>query len=86
MASYDDEQLNNVDEDHNQPAVMPHKDMTREQLDKEYPSLEAPDDFDVPGQEAPEPLLEAGMQEARDIADAMRIHGRTKRDLSRRRL
>ena len=90
MASYDEEQLNNVDEDHNdqhnQPAVMPHKNMSREQLDKEYPSLGAPEDFDAPGQEPPEQLLQAGMQEARDIADAMRIHGRTKRDLSRRRI
>ena len=89
MASYDEEQLNNVDEDHNdqhnQPAVMPHKNMSREQLDKEYPSLGAPEDFDDPGQEPPEQLLQAGMKEARDIADAMRTHGRTKRDLSRRR-
>ena len=84
MASYDEEQLNNVDQDHydNQPCFLPHQQHARAKLDEEYPSLTAPEDFDKPGAENHEPLLDAGLREAEEIAKAMRVHGRTKRDLT----
>ncbi len=94
MASYEEPTLNNLETDDannnaennpddNQPCFLPHKQHPRTELNGEYPSLTAPDDFDQPGAESREPLLDAGLRQARDIAEAMRVHGRTKRDLTR---
>ncbi len=94
MASYEEPTLNNLETDDanndaennpddNQPCFLPHKQHTRAELNDEYPSLTAPDDFDQPGAENHEPLLDAGLRQAKEIAEAMRVHGRTKRDLTR---
>ena len=97
MASYDNDQINNVgaapveddigadQHDNNLPTFMPHNQMGRQQLDDEYPSLQAPEDFDDHSKDITDQLLEAGLREAAEIATAMRVHGRTKRDLARRR-
>jgi len=93
MASYEEPTLNNLEtddannaennQDDNQPCFLPHRQHTRAELNDEYPSLTAPDDFDQPGAENDEPLLSAGLRQAKEIAEAMRVHGRTKRDLTR---
>ncbi len=88
MASFEDEQLCQLDEADTaaeQPASMPHKVYSQEQLDQLHPSLEAPDDFDVQGMEAQEPLLDAGMAEVDRITTPMRTLGRTRRDHTVRR-
>ena len=95
MASYNDTSgetemvegdVNNLNADHaeqlegEQRPCFPHLQLDRRELDKEYPSLEAPSDFDTPHGEPAEPTLQAGLKVASSIATAMRVHGRTRRD------
>jgi hypothetical protein len=68
------------DEGPEQPTIIPHLHFGRRELDARYPSLTAPSDFDQPGSEPRDQLLEAGMQVAESIAVAMKTHGRTRRD------
>jgi len=68
------------DEGPEQPTIIPHLHFGRRELDTRYPSLTAPSDFDQPGSEPRDQLLEAGMQVAESIAVAMKTHGRTRRD------
>jgi len=78
--------VNTVDNDQaeqpegEQRPCFPHLQLDRRELDKSYPSLEAPSDFDTPNGEAAEPTLEAGLKVASSIATAMKVHGRTRRD------
>ena len=67
-------------EDPDQPTIIPHLHFGRQELDAKYLSLTAPSDFDQPGSEPQDQLLEAGMQVAESIAVAMKAHGRTRRD------
>jgi len=62
--------------------VIPHTQMERQQLDSEYPSLEAPPEVDNQVPEPEDLLLGAGMRVADQITVAMRLHGRTKQDLT----
>jgi len=73
---------NDDNEDATTPLIMPHMAFTEDELDRLYPSLTAPPDFDAPGAEDCEPTLEVGLREAETIAQAMRQFGRTKRDFS----
>jgi hypothetical protein len=68
------------DEGLEQPTIIPHLHFGREELDARYPSLTAPSDFDQPGSEPQDQLLDAGMRVAGSIAIAMKLHGRTRRD------
>ncbi len=89
MASYE-EGVHNVVEEEKEvanesgdvPPCMPHTHLTREELDRDYPSLTAPLEVDSPDDQQPEPLLEAGLREAHQIALAMQTYGRTRKDFS----
>ncbi len=80
MASYEgnNQEVNNVEDD--QVPFFPHLRLDREELDATYPSLQSPDDFDAGNVESAEPTLQAGLKVATTIAEAMRVHGRTRRD------
>ncbi len=95
MASYDspagetekvENAVNTLDNDHaeqpegEQRPCFPHLQLDRRELDRDYPSLEAPSDFDTPNGEPAEPTLQAGLKVASSIATAMRVHGRTRQD------
>jgi hypothetical protein len=84
MAEYDEDEVDHVNDDNDdnvpRPMVMPHLLYNKEELDRQYPSLTAPDDFDVPGTEQEDALLEAGMKQARSIAMTMKTFGRTRKD------
>ena len=88
MASYHNSNttINSVEgeqqpqEDSGQAAFFPHLLLSRDELDLAYPSLQAPEDFDATNNETEEPTLREGLKAATDIAEAMRVHGRTRRD------
>ncbi len=98
MASYDStsEQLENTADSLNsveaeqsgeeQTPCFPHLQLNRPELDRTYPSLEAPDDFDEANCEPPEPTLQAGLKVASSIATAMKVHGRTRQDKTQQNL
>ncbi len=69
-----------------QTPCFPHLQLNRPELDKAYPSLEAPDDFDAANCESPEPTLQAGLKVASSIATAMKVHGRTRQDKTQQNL
>ena len=61
---------------------MPHALLSRDELDRRFPALEPPEDdgLDDIAQDEDDAVLQHGQELAREIADCMAKHGRTRRD------
>ena len=77
MASAGEEAMA-IGESEQHPPTMPHKVHTKEVLDKLYPSLQVPPEVDEGDPQANERdrLLEHGLEQAKEIMEAAREHGR----------
>ncbi len=82
-----EEELNevNAQEDQDNPSDtprMPHRELSNEQLNTQYPSLVAPPDDDLQDaqDDAADAVYQHGLKIAEGVAADMAVHGRTRRD------